>query len=82
MVQEKKVCPDCHSPLKVVRLSDLIGERKEQRLEPWGGGAIFEHFHFYVCGQCGRTLVYAGSEARQIAAGNKPYKGGGLLNLG
>jgi DNA-directed RNA polymerase subunit RPC12/RpoP len=83
MNQEKRQCPDCHSPLTVVHLSDLMGEKKEQQLEPWRQqiGSIFDYFNFYVCGQCGRTLVYAGSEAREIAAGGKAKKGGGFLNL-
>ncbi|HEV7374083.1 MAG TPA: hypothetical protein VGN95_05175 [Pyrinomonadaceae bacterium] len=69
MSGKKRECPDCQASLETVLLSDLIGERKEQALSAVlpAAGAIFEHFDFYVCGQCGRTLVYAGSEAREAA---------------
>jgi uncharacterized protein with PIN domain len=83
MSQEKKLCPDCQTPLKSVLLSDLVGERKEQGLEAVlpVAGAIFEYFNFYVCSHCGRTLIYAGSEARD-AAERKTQRSGGMLNLG
>lgn len=69
MSQNDRLCPDCKLTLRTVLLSDLIGGQKEQGMGLFPAArAMFEYFDFYVCGQCGRTLVYAGDEAREIAA--------------
>lgn len=80
MAQNKKECPDCHAPLQKVLLSDLIGERKEQGIEVVSpqAKAVFEYFDFYVCGQCGRTLIYAGVDAREAAMRKSKASGGTL----
>ena len=85
MTQAKRQCPNCQLPLKVVHLSDLIGEVGNQRVDELipmpAAGAVFEYFDFYVCGQCGRTLIYAGSEAQRVAAEGRRKRSGGVLNL-
>ena len=66
MSQNDRLCPDCKSTLKTVLLSELIGGQKEQGMGLFPAArAMFEYFDFYVCVGCGRTLVYAGSEARR-----------------
>jgi hypothetical protein len=43
-------------------------------------GAIFDYFDFWVCPQCGRTLLYANQEAGAKADGGEVPKHG-LLGL-
>lgn len=78
-----KLCPECQAELKLVLLSDLIGEIKAgaPQLTLPAINAIFDYFDFWVCPQCGRTLVYADDRARARAAGKEIDSSGGILGL-
>jgi uncharacterized protein with PIN domain len=85
IVMDKKgrECPECQTVLNLVLLSDLIGEAKEGGLKVTlpAAGAIFDYFDFWVCPQCGRTLLYADDRARAKAAGKEAQGGGGVFGL-
>jgi hypothetical protein len=78
-----KICPECQTDLKLVLLSELVGGAKAGGLELTlpAAGAIFDYFDFWVCPQCGRTLIYADDRARARAAGKEIDRGGGVLGL-
>lgn len=85
MAGKGKLCPECQTGLKLVLLSDLVGQRQAGGLEftlP-AAGAVFNHFDFWVCPECGRTLIYAGDKARAKAEGKESDGGGrsGILGL-
>lgn len=82
MPQKGKLCPECQTDLRLVLLSDLVGEMKVVGIELTlpAAGAVFEYFDFWVCPQCGRTLIYADARARAKAEG-KAIGGGGVLGL-
>ena len=76
-------CPECQSTLKLVLLTDLVGQRKAGGLEftlP-AAGAVFDFFDFWVCPECGRTLLYADNRARAKAEGKELTGGHGILGL-
>jgi predicted RNA-binding Zn-ribbon protein involved in translation (DUF1610 family) len=83
MTEHKKQCPECRTRLKAVTLSNLMEERGGPSL-----GAqltteitILELFSFYVCAQCGRTLIYAGAIVRRIASGETRDSDEGLIGI-
>lgn len=82
MPQKGKLCPECQTDLRLVLLSDLVGEMKVVGIELTlpAAGAVFEYFDFWVCHQCGRTLIYADARARAKAEA-KAIGGGGVLGL-
>jgi hypothetical protein len=83
MNNEGRNCPECQTVLSLVLLSDLVGGRQAGGLElslP-AAGAVFEYFDFWVCPQCGRTLLYAGDRARAKAGGRETDGRGGVLGL-
>lgn len=82
MPNKGKLCPECQANLKLVLLSDLVGEVNAggPTLALPAAVAIFDYFDFWVCPQCGRTLIYAGDRAR-AKAGGKEISGGGTLGL-
>ena len=83
MPERGKICPECQAELKLVLLSDLVGGMKAGGLE-WtlpAAGAVFDFFDFWVCSQCGRTLIYADDRTRARAAGKEIDRGGGVLGL-
>ena len=79
--REGKQCPECQRELKLVLLSDLVGEGGAGGLGLTlpAAGAIFDYFDFMVCPQCGRTLLYADERTRARAEGKET--GGGVLGL-
>jgi hypothetical protein len=83
MPKAERQCPECQTGLKAVSLSDLIGERKAEGLGELlpAAGAIFNYYDFWVCWQCGRTLIYAGQEARLKAAEKDTKRIGETLGL-
>ena len=83
MGKEGRQCPDCQTVLKLVLLSDLVGDLKAGGLELTvpAAGAVFNYFDFWVCPQCGRTLLYADDRARAKAGGRESKTGGGVLGL-
>lgn len=83
MTDKGKLCPECQSDLKLVLLSDLIGEAKAgaSKLTLPAAVAVFDYFDFWVCPQCGRTLIYADDRVRARAAGKELESGGGVLGL-
>ena len=83
MPERGKLCPDCQNDLKLVLLSDLVGDAKAGGLKLTlpAAGAIFDYFDFWVCPQCGRTLIYAGDRARGIASGTQTHGSSGVLGL-
>jgi predicted RNA-binding Zn-ribbon protein involved in translation (DUF1610 family) len=83
MTNTGKLCPECQTGLKLVLLSDLIGEVKAggPKMTLPAAAAVFDHFDFWVCPQCGRTLIYADDRARAEAAGKEIESGGGVLGL-
>ena len=83
MSNKGKLCPECQTDLKLVLLSELVGERKAGGIELTlpAAGAIFDYFDFWVCPQCGRTLIYADDRARAKAAGREISGGRGVLGL-
>ena len=83
MPNQGKLCPECQSDLKLVLLSDLVGEMKAGGIELTlpAAGAVFDFFDFWVCPQCGRTLIYADDRARAKAAGKEIDGRGGVLGL-
>jgi hypothetical protein len=83
MSNKGRLCPECQTELKLVLLSDLVGARKAGGIEftlP-AAGAVFDYFDFWVCPQCGRTLIYADDRARAKAAGKEIDGGGGVLGI-
>ena len=83
MAGEGRQCPECQTVLKLVLLSDLVGELKAGGVKATlpAAGAVFEYFDFWVCPRCGRTLLYADDRARAKAAGVESKGGGGVLGL-
>jgi uncharacterized protein with PIN domain len=84
MSKEGRECPDCRTVLKLVLLSDLVGETKAGGIEMTlpAAGAVFDYFDFWVCTQCGRTLLYADDRARAKATGKERQgRGGEVLGL-
>jgi uncharacterized protein with PIN domain len=81
--KEGRQCPECHATLKLVLLSDLVGQAKAGgvSLTLPAAGAIFDYFDFWVCPECGRTLIYADDRARAKAAGREPRQGDSTLGL-
>jgi len=83
MNNEGRQCPECQTVLRLVLLSDLVGGLKAGGLEvnlP-AAGAVFDYFDFWVCPECGRTLLYADDRARAKAGGREIKGGGGVLGL-
>lgn len=70
MREDKKHCPNCHTKLEVILLSDLINEKNESGTDEMLKliRIIFSRFTFYVCSSCGRTLIYAVPELRRVVA--------------
>lgn len=83
MTKDKKQCPDCQTSLKAVSLSDLITETGGRYFsaEIPTEIALSEYFDFYVCAQCGRTLIYAGATVRKIASGETGDSDEGLVGI-
>lgn len=83
MSKEGRQCPECGTTLNLVLLSELVGQRKAGGLEATlpAAGAVFDFFDFWVCHECGRTLIYADDRARAKAAGREQRSGGGVLGL-
>jgi predicted RNA-binding Zn-ribbon protein involved in translation (DUF1610 family) len=83
MAKEGRQCPECQTVLKLVLLSDLVGEAKAGgiKLTLPAAGAVFDYFDFWVCPQCGRTLLYADNRARAKAEGKEVQTGGGILGI-
>ena len=83
MNKEGRQCPECQTVLKLVLLSDLVGGAKAGGLDLTlpAAGAVFEYFDFWVCPQCGRTLLYADDRARAKAEGIESTDRGGVLGL-
>ncbi|HKR00723.1 MAG TPA: hypothetical protein VJT09_08615 [Pyrinomonadaceae bacterium] len=83
MSREGRQCPECQTVLKLVLLSDLVGKAKAGGLGVTlpAAGAVFDYFDFWVCPQCGRTLLYADDRARAKAAGTEVKGGGGILGI-
>ena len=83
MTADGRKCPECQTALKLVLLSDLVGEVKAGGVKVTlpAAGAVFDYFDFWVCTQCGRTLLYADNRARAKAAGKDIKNGGGVLGL-
>jgi uncharacterized protein (DUF2225 family) len=83
MSKEGRQCPECQTTLKLVLLADLVGQVKAGGLTVTlpAAGAVFDYFDFWVCPQCGRTLLYADDRARAKAAGTESRGGGGVLGL-
>jgi len=78
-----RICPECQTDLKLVLLSDLVGGAKAGGLE-WtlpAAGAVFDFFDFWVCPQCGRTLIYADDRARAKAGGKEVDNRGSIFGL-
>ena len=83
MSNKGRLCPECQTDLKLVLLSDLVGEMKAGGIELTlpAAGAVFDYFDFWVCPQCGRTLIYADDRARAKAIGKEIGGGSGVLGL-
>jgi uncharacterized protein (DUF2225 family) len=83
MSKEGRQCPDCQTALKLVLLTDLVGQMKAGGIKATlpAAGAVFDYFDFWVCPQCGRTLLYADDRARAKAGGKEVQGGGGVLGL-
>jgi len=85
MSKEGRQCPECQTILKLVLLSDLVGGAKAGGMKATlpAAGAVFDYFDFWVCPQCGRTLLYADNRARAKAEGKEVESGGssGVLGL-
>ncbi len=83
MSSKGRVCPECGTVLKLVLLSDLVGESKasSHKLTLPIAGAVFDYFDFWVCHGCGRTLIYAGDKARAKAGAKESAGGSGTLGL-
>lgn len=83
MSEKGRTCPECQTELKLVLLSDLVGEWKAAgpKMNLPASVAVFDFFDFWVCPQCGRTLLYADDRARARAAGKEPDRRGGTLGL-
>ena len=83
MANRGRACPECQTDLRLVLLSDLVGESKAagQKLTLPAAGAVFDYFDFWVCPQCGRTLLYADDRARAKATGKEVDRGGSVLGL-
>lgn len=83
MSNEGRQCPECRAALKLVLLSDLVGGMKAGGLEmnlP-AAGAVFDYFDFWVCPDCGRTLLYADDRTRAKAGGKEIKSGDSVLGL-
>ncbi|HKS29853.1 MAG TPA: hypothetical protein VJS44_18665 [Pyrinomonadaceae bacterium] len=83
MSNRGRLCPECQSELKLVMLSDLVGELKVGGVKATvpAASAVFDYFDFWVCPQCGRTLIYADDRARAAASGKEIERGGSILGL-
>jgi len=83
MTNEGRQCPECQTVLSLVLLSDLVGGAKAGGIELTlpAAGAVFDFFDFWVCPQCGRTLLYADHRARVKARGTESPDRGGVLGL-
>lgn len=83
MSNRGRACPECRAELKLVLLSDLVGESKAAgpKMTLPAASAVFDYFDFWVCTQCGRTLLYADDRARARAAGREVDRGRGVLGL-
>jgi uncharacterized protein (DUF2225 family) len=83
MTKEGRQCPECQTVLKLVLLSDLVGQLKAGGLGLTlpAAGAVFDYFDFWVCPQCGRTLLYADHRARAKAQGRESGGEGSVLGL-
>ena len=83
MTSEGRQCPECQTVLKLVLLSDLVGQLKAGGLNMTvpAAGAVFDYFDFWVCPQCGRTLLYADNRVRAKAEGKEIKNQGGILGL-
>lgn len=77
-------CHDCQVDLKLVLLTDLVDETKARGAELTSPtiNAVFDHFNFWVCPQCGRTTLYAGRRAQAKAAGTESDESNSILGLG
>ena len=83
MSERGRSCPECETELRLVLLPDLVGELKAAgpKMNLPAAAAVFDYFDFWVCPQCGRTLLYADDRARAKAAGKEIDRGGGILGL-
>jgi hypothetical protein len=83
MAGEVRRCPECETALRLVLLSDLVGESRAGGVGATlpAAGAVFEYFDFWVCPRCGRTLLYADDRAWAKAGGAEGRGGGGVLGL-
>lgn len=74
MSKEGRQCPECGTTLNLALLSELVGQRKAGGLEATlpAAGAVFDFFDFWVCHECGRTLIYA---EPTTARGRRPRAG-------
>ena len=83
MSDDKKQCIYCHIPLRLVSLSDLVGEEGVQGLnaEPPPTESVFSLFEFYVCAKCGHTALYAGGAAKEVAAKKQADYDDGLIGI-
>lgn len=70
MTSGAKKCPDCQTKLEEVSLADLQVElsQKSADAKPNLSDIVFKHFVFNVCPNCGRTIVYATSKIKKMAA--------------
>ena len=70
---DAKKCPDCRTRLEIVSLSDLRAStgQRSKKAKPSPADDVLAHFIFNVCPNCGRTIVYAGSEVRKLAADSR-----------
>jgi hypothetical protein len=69
MLKADKICPRCQKKLAIIDLSELITEKgKLPHAAPSVTSVIFNYFDLFVCGECGYTAIYAGPEARKVAA--------------
>ena len=83
MSDRGRACPECQSELKLVMLSDLVGDLKAAgpKMTLPAASAVFDYFDFWVCPRCGRTLLYADDRARARAAGREVRRDGSTLGL-
>jgi hypothetical protein len=83
MSREGRQCPECQSVLKLVLLSDLVGGSQAGGLSLTlpAAGAVFDYFDFWVCPQCGRTLIYADDRAKAKAQGREEKGDSSALGL-
>ena len=65
-----KECPDCHVLLNQVSHSELLKYNAQYKLGVTSAidNSILKYFDFFICRQCGWTMIFAGSKLKNLVA--------------